>query len=275
MTTYTASMQGTIVPGAKPVTEDFTRVNGIIAGCGQAAMLVVLNMYKGAPATPNEVGTLIQQMVAAHETVGGAAASGQSSPAGLAWLANQFGVPMTSGDPATMLHTYAGNKPIVWGMSNATALGGSDSNVKGHYITIVGKTADGRYIASDPNTTESQNGQFIVYSESQLLNAAPFWAAVPSNPVPSGLSSQTGSVGNCVHSIPLPQLGPVGGGTLCMDGIEDFGIRAALVFGGFVLIILGVLIFGMGNPDVQQAVSQPVKHGKEALKTLASIGALA
>lgn len=273
MTTYSRTMGGTIVAGAAPVTEDFTRINGAIAGCGQAAMLVTLNVMKGTPDTPAEVGNLITQMVSAHQTVGALATSGESSPGGLSWLAAQYGVSMQSGDPLTYLHQYAGVKPIVWGVSNASAFGGSDSNVQGHYVNVVGKTADGRYIVSDPNTPESQNGQFVVYTEAQMMNAQPFWAAVPQAGVPAGnLVSQIqggGSSSNCVHSISL-----FPGNTTCLDAPLDLLIRGGLLFAAAVLIILGIIIFGQGNPNVRQTVTQPVKGAAEAGKTLAGIAGL-
>lgn len=272
MTTYSSSMGGTIVPNAAPVTEDFTRINGVIAGCGQAAMLVTLNAYRGLPTSPAEVGNLIEQMVHANQTVGGKASSGQSSPAGLTWLASQYGVSMQSGDPATMLDTYAGIRPIVWGVSNAHVLGGWDSGVSGHYINIVGRTADGRFIVSDPNQPESENGQFVVYTRQQLLDAQPFWAAVPTSGPPAGQSNTTtlaaataSSGGNCAHSITIV------GQTICMDQGLDLLIRSGLLFAAAVLIIMGILIFGMGNPSVQQTVTQPVKGAATAGKTLAKV----
>lgn len=176
MTTYNSSMGGSIYQGAVAVTEDFTRIQGVIAGCGEASLLVILNAVKGVPTSPSELASIITTAAKAGEV----RTTGVSSPHGLEQIAGNYGVSLQSGNWQTLLGQYAGRKPVIIGVSNATAFGGRDANVFGHYITVVGRTNDGRYIVSDPNSAESKQGQFIVYSASQIAQAHPFWAATPS-----------------------------------------------------------------------------------------------
>lgn len=200
MSGYTSSLGDVIYTGATAVTEDLSRVNGFIAGCGQAALLVILNAVKGTPTSPSDVTALIKQAINSNLVTGGLAQSGESSPANLEALAQQQGVSLQSGDYHTLLAQYAGSKPIILGVSNARAFGGSDSNVFGHYITIVGKTANGDYIVSDPNTIESQSGKFVTYTPTQIAASLPFWGAVPTGPVIGG-----GGTNVNPFSLQLPQ----------------------------------------------------------------------
>jgi hypothetical protein len=169
---------GTVLSAVQPVTEDLTRVQGIIAGCGEAALLVILNGLKGVPTDPGTLGQIIKNAQAAG--IAGIGTGGTATPAGLIHIASNYGVTLSSpSDWKTTVEQYAGSKPVIIGVSNARAFGGRDSNVFGHYITIVGKTPAGNYIVSDPNAS-SKFGKFDVYSPSQLAAAHPFWAAVPS-----------------------------------------------------------------------------------------------
>ena len=210
MTSYTSSLGDAIYTGATAVTEDLSRVNGFIAGCGQAALLVVLNAVRGQSTTPADVTALIKQAINSNLVTGKLAQSGETSPANLEALAQQQGVQLQSGDYQTLLNQYAGQKPIILGVSNARAFGGADSNVFGHYITVVGKTRNGNYIVSDPNTPESQQGKFVTYTPAQIIASLPFWGAVPTGPI-------TGLGGNLLN-LQLP------------SWINDLGSR----FTGFV-----------------------------------------
>lgn len=197
MSSYTASLGDAIYTGATAVTEDLSRVNGFIAGCGQAALLVVLNAVKGQSTSPSDVTALIKQAVNSNLVTGPKAASGQSSPADIEALAQQQGVSLQSGDYQTLLGQYAGTKPIILGVSNARAFGGADANVFGHYITVVGRTTGGNYIVSDPNTPESQAGKFVTYTPSQIAASLPFWGAVPTGPT-------LGGIGGSLLNLQLP-----------------------------------------------------------------------
>lgn len=165
-----------IVTGANPVTEDFTRVGGFIAGCGEAALLVILHGAKGTPTDPDTLGQIIRSAAAQHWV----SPTGVSSPNGLTQLANSYGVGLSSGNWQTLLPQYAGQRPIIVGIANASAFGGRDSNVQGHYVTVVGRNADGSYVVSDPNAS-SKFGKFDTYTAAQFAAARPFWAAVPTN----------------------------------------------------------------------------------------------
>jgi hypothetical protein len=169
-------MSSSIITGVSPVTEDFTRVGGFIAGCGEAALLVILHGAKGTPTDPTTLGNIIR----AAASKGWVGPTGVSTPNGLTQLANSYGVQLTSGDWRTMLHTYAAQRPIIVGIANASAFGGRDSNVEGHYVTVVGRDPSGNYIVSDPNAS-SKFGKFDTYTEAQFSAARPFWAAVPTN----------------------------------------------------------------------------------------------
>lgn len=171
---YDPGMQGTFAWEGIPVTEDLTRVDGIIAGCGEAALLVILNGLKGLPTDPAELGNIIRN-AEAHGWVG---KGGVSAPSGLNSIAGSYGVQLQSGNLTTLVNEYAGKRPIIVGVSNARAFGGRDSGVFGHYVTIVGRTAGGGLIVNDPNQS-SKFGYFDVYTLQEFQDAHPFWAAVP------------------------------------------------------------------------------------------------
>lgn len=174
MTRYDPGMQGTFAWQGIPITEDLTRVDGIIAGCGEAALLVILNGLKGLPTDPEELGNIIRN-AEAHGWVG---KGGVSAPSGLKSIAGSYGVSLQSGNLNTLINEWAGKRPIIVGVSNARAFGGRDSGVFGHYVTIVGRTAGGALIVNDPNQS-SKFGYFDVYTQQQFADAHPFWAAVP------------------------------------------------------------------------------------------------
>lgn len=276
MATYTNSMGGVLYQGATSVTEDLSRVNGFIAGCGEAALLVVLNAVKGVPTTPQDVTNLINQAVNAHKTVGGLAASGESSPSTLEYLANQHGVTLSSGDYRLLLKQYAGSKPVLLGVSNATAFGGRDATVRGHYITVVGKTSDNRYIVSDPNSAESKSGQFIVYSQSQIDAAQPFYAAIPNGP---SLAS-VGSVGG--GGIPvISGIGDALGTAGILKNIGDWfsnptRILKIILGSGIIMIVIAALLFdGVFNVIVKTVGGSGAVADVKAAKTATGLAVAA
>lgn len=165
-----------IISGVNPVTEDFTRIGGFIAGCGEASLLVILHATKGTATDPTTLGNVIRA-AASHGWVD---SDGTAKPSGLIALANSYGVGLTSGNWQTMLSQYAGERPIIVGVANASAFGGRDAGVNGHYVTVVGKDGNGNYIVSDPNAS-SKFGKFDTYTQAQFAAARPFWAAVPTN----------------------------------------------------------------------------------------------
>lgn len=165
------------VPGATAVSESFSRVNGFIQGCGEAGVLIMSHLIKGTPVSPGQLTSLIQQSVNSGHSVsqGGATTLPQ-----LQWLAQAQGIPTAQLDWQTALRTYTGRLPIEIGVSNASALGGNNVGVSGHYIDVLGfDTSSGNYLVADPNQAAAKSGQLVEYSPQQIANAAPFGAIVP------------------------------------------------------------------------------------------------
>lgn len=289
---YTPSSGDIIAPGSVGVTELGSRVGGFIAGCGQAALLVALHALQGTPTSPDEVTALINSSVSQHLTVGGKAASGQATPNTLKTLASQQGVTLTDADPYQAINQYAGSQDIVVGVNNASAFGGSDAGVGGHYITIVGRTSNGNLIVSDPNTPESQQGQFVTYSIQQLRNANPFWAGVAYRSGSTGGGTGGGSFFDSLGALTniagsLGQINNTLGGvgsvfTKLWGGIGPWvsdPIRIVKLVVGVMLIqssigiaigagVGGPVLSAMGLPDVGQAVGALGKR-RGAGRTLA------
>lgn len=274
MSTYTPTLGDTIYTGANAATEDLSRVGGFIAGCGEAALLVVLNAVKGAPTTPSDVTALIKQAVNAGQVTGGLAQSGESSPANLEALANSQGVSLQSGDYHALLAQYAGVKPVIVGVSNARAFGGADSNVFGHYVTVVGKTATGNYVVSDPNTPESQAGKFVTYTPAQINAAQPFWSAVPGGAILGGVGGIGGIGGNILNLVLPDWINQLGGRITAFTNtgwanplrIVKFMIGFAII--GFVVAFVlfegAAQVAGTGQEIGNHVVEQGTKIAKVA-----------
>lgn len=199
---------GKIVPGAVAITEWQSRVGGDIEACGQASVAMALHVIKGTPTTPDFVTGLAVETVNAGQTTDPPRAS--TSPNNLRWLAARHGLSLTIhwGDWETAVRAHLGTLPTVVGVNNATAFGGHDSNVHGHYICIFGGDGGDNLIVGDPNTPESTQGEFVTYSWGQLRAASPFAALVPDNnplagvPLIGGvLSSMSSSVNGQVRHV--------------------------------------------------------------------------
>lgn len=276
MTRYDPGMQGTFAWQGIPVTEDLTRVDGIIAGCGEAALLVILNGLKGLPTDPTELGDIIRQA----EAKGWAGKGGTSAPHGLESLAGSYGVTLQSGNFNTLVNQYAGTRPIIVGVSNARAFGGRDAGVFGHYVTIVGRTAGGALIVNDPNQS-SKFGFFDVYTVQEFMNAHPFWAAVPSTWQGGGGGQGGGGTGGDGGGTPLgfDPLGGLGAGLMSafpwLKTIGDWisgpntwfnAQRILKLVAGIVLIFIAFqgLVSGMGATIVNDVVPSGVKNAAGA-----------
>ncbi len=225
-----------IIPGARAVSEWLSPIGGFIEGCGQAAFAVVQGIATGHPPTSEQVTGLIRDGIQA----GKAGAHGSTTPSDLVWLGRQNGVPLQTGSGGEALSTIERNLsqglPTILGVTNARAFGGTDSNVSGHWVTVVGKAGNGNYIVADPNTRQALSGGFVQYTADQIKRASPFATETPAG------------------------LGPVGGGNDVRAGAQaagglaslfssygvtpqDFAWRAGLIVGGMVLIVVGVLVF--------------------------------
>ena len=238
MGTYTPQAGDALIPGAQAVTELLSPVGGFIAGCGEAALAVITGLVSGTPVGPAQVSQIIADAIK-H----GAGPGGVSTPAELTATAADYGVTLQSYNYNTALNTFAGVKPIELGVSNASAFGGADANVQGHYITVVGRTTSGAYIVSDPNTAQSKVGQFVTYTAQQIANARPFWAGVP-----------TQSVQSSGGGVTIPGVQGIS------DAINGFrsGATTALHQTGWFLIALTICGFGawlLFEPQIQQAAA--------------------
>src|SRR5260221_93981 len=232
-----------VVTGVNPVTEDFTRVGGFIAGCGEAALLVLLHSTKGTPTDPDTLG----QIIRASAAKGWVGPTGVSTPSGLTELSKSYGVGLTSGDWRSMLNQYAGERPVIVGVANASAFGGRDAHVQGHYVAVVGRTAGGDYIVSDPNAS-SKAGKFDTYSAAQFAAARPFWAAVPTNW--TGSSSGTQAI-DTLRTTSAPNFNPLNPGSW-LDAIKgQFGtlftwltdpLRILKLVGGALVLLVAVAL---------------------------------
>jgi hypothetical protein len=191
MASYTAQTGDVFAAGTPQqgaVTELLTRVNGVIAGCGEAALAVLLGWTQGRIYSASDVTGIVTDAINEH----GAGTGGTSTPGELAATAKDYNASLQSIDWRAALDNLAGKTPILLGVSNASALGGSDRGVQGHYISVVGRTAQGAYIVSDPNTPESKSGRYVTYTRAQLNAAQPYSAQVLSS------SSGTGATKICI-----------------------------------------------------------------------------
>lgn len=242
--TYTPQAGDVLFPGATAVTEDQTLVGGFVAACEEAATTAILAAYGLVQGTAATVTKLTQQQVAAGQTVGKYASSGQSTASGAQWLSSQYGVTLQS-EPWQQALGLAGQVPIELGVSNAAALGPQDAGVGGHFEDIFGRTASGLFIANDPNSPQSQNGQFVLESQAQIAASQPFFAGVP-----TAMASAAGSAattGTCNNSTFL--VGAIGnifcnlssGTQAVFQSVVQLLIRAGVILAGAVLILVALI----------------------------------
>lgn len=236
-------MAGVTLPNVEVISESLAPVNGFVAGCGQAAVLMMSHIVRGQPVNANELTNLIKFSVATGHTT---SPSGTTRPTDLQWLAEQSGVKTTLGPGSAWRSTVdtaiPAGKPVVLGVSNARAFGGSDSNVAGHYVTVVGTTTDGRYIVADPNQQAAKAGGTVVYSAGQIQAARPF-ATLTAVSAVQPTTTQTTS-GDCVHNVHFAGgPGGVGAFDLCLDPLLDGIIRGSLIAVGVLFILVAILIF--------------------------------
>jgi hypothetical protein len=257
--TYTPQPGDSVIPGAQAATELLSPVGGFIAGCGQASLLVIAHLVNGTPISASEVTTVIRD-----STTHGASATGVSTPSQLMATANDLGTPLQSVQWQTALAQDAGVTPIELGVGNARAFGGADRNIAGHYVTVVGRTAQGNYIVSDPNTQASLNGGFVAYTPGQIAAAQPFWAAIPqasstiggafgglneaaiAGGISSGLQNAASVAG---HGL----LGGVG-----VKSLPDLLWRIGLVLVGVLVVLLAVAALSFDEGGQQAAQAAPV-----------------
>ena len=261
-----------VIPGATAVTEWGSRVGGFIAGCGEASLAVIQGIISGQPPSVQQVTALIQQGAATGYT----GPTGVSTVSGLAQLGAASGTPLTPGSGANALSTINANLaaglPTELGVSNATVFGGSDANVHGHYVTVVGKTGSGNYIVADPNQPAALSGGFVQYTAQQLTSAKPFGTLTPQSMPGPGIGGPISGSVNLPGGSPFS---PQQWGQGFLQGITqaigarsfpDLAWRTALIIGGMVLIVLGLLVFFSHQETsvVEQVTSQAKQAGKAA-----------
>lgn len=242
-----------IIPGAQAVTETLSRVGGVVAGCGEAALAVIQGVATGKPPSVAQVTSLIQQGAAGGFT----GATGVATPSGLAQLAAASGTPVTIGSGQNVLSTVNSNLgqglPTEIGVANAHVFGGSDANVAGHYITVVGKASNGNFIVADPNQPAALSGQFVQYSPSQITAANPFGTLTSTGA--GAVGNAAGGVSGAVSSGVTDALNSLFGtvkSSLGLTSLPDLGWRLGLVVGGMVLIVVGMVMF-FGHQESQAA----------------------
>ena len=232
-------MADQIITGARAVTQWGI---GFANACGEAALAVVLGTLSGHPPAPGDVANLVRQ-----GTQFGIAPSGTSTPSELTALANFQGLKLNRGPGgsaalATIDANLASNEPTILEVTNARAFGGGDAGVFGHYVTVIGKAANGSYIVADSNQQAAVSGKPVTYTAQQIMSANPFATLTP------GAAGSLAPPWN--QALPPGVTGLAGSGWFqgLVGGIgakspADLFWRAGLIIGGGVLIIMGIMIF--------------------------------
>lgn len=264
MANYSPHAGDVVIPGAQAATELLSKTGGFIAGCGEASLAVVSGIVNGTPVSPAAVSAIIRDAMN-H----GAGPGGVSTPAELQATAKDYGVQLQSVPWKTALAQDAGVIPIELGVSNATAFGGADAHVHGHYVTVVGKTAGGSYIVSDPNTQASIGGGFVSYTAQQIAKAQPFWAGTPGGTVVGATYPGLKGAAQTVSSAGIPQAIQSFGQMITSDAVRG----AQLVgWGVLALVIVGAGLWLLIPEQVKQQASDTVKTAAKTGAEAAALG---
>jgi hypothetical protein len=179
-----------VLPNAVAINEAVATINGTVAGCTQASLVVLAHIYGKAPATTAEFSRILGDSYNKGEASHTPGVEGSQTTDELIWSAdNYYKIKLTNGIDGwkANLHKYRGRIPVIIQVGRADlGLGGSNSNVQGHCICVVGwSDTDKLYRVADPNTQEASSGassgeaQFVTYSEKQIETAQPFALLVP------------------------------------------------------------------------------------------------
>lgn len=295
----TGAATGKIVPNAVAITEWYSKIDGTIEACGQASVAMSLHALapNKFPATSAFVTQLANETTSAKQTTDWPHAS--TSPRNLQWLFRQHGYTATihsGGDWQNALNAFAGVKPLCVGVSNATAFGGHDAHVHGHWLCVFGVNARG-FIVGDPNTPEATSGAFVVYTLAQFQAAEVFAVLIPNqDPLASipliggwldgavapvnqtllhveGFSGIVGAIAADEH-VSAPGLSSLLDLPRWMfDNMRAWLIRAIVICVGLLLIV-AVLIQTIKavDPDFWQAISTPA--GPQLAQALSGAGGL-
>ena len=302
MATATA---GKLVPNAVAMTEWYSKIDGTIEACGQASVAMALHALAPSkfPTTSAFVTQLATETTAAKQTTDWPHAS--TSARNLQWLFRQHGVSATihyAGDWTNTIKAFAGVKPLCIGVSNATAFGGHDAHVNGHWICVFGVDAKGVYIVGDPNTPEATSGSFVFYTPAQLQAAEIFAVLVPNQDPLASIPLIGGALDSLVSPVNQTLLhvdgfsgivgaiaadeqvsAPTLSSILDLPGWVFSNMRAwlirAIVIGVGLLLILAVLIqlVKQVDPDFWQMISSPAsgQAGGQVAQALSGAGGAA
>lgn len=171
-----------IIDNAQALSEWFSRVDGLIIGCGEASALVVRHIIRGEKISTDELTQVIKDAIASGQTVG---YNHAQTAENVQWDLAQGGVSShVIYSPGNKLQSIiddalSKNEPVIIGTNYGAALADETSGLRGHFITIVGKDNSGGYITADPNTQAAVKGGFTNNSIQRLLNSNPFALIIP------------------------------------------------------------------------------------------------
>jgi hypothetical protein len=253
---YHPSEGDTLVPGVAPIHEFF----GFLADCGQAASEVIYSWGTGQPVSGDHINAVVRAM----QQKGLAGGGGLSSLSGNSAQLASEGIPnAVTSDWISAITGNAGSKPVELFVTNARALPGDETNLHNHFLTIVGRTASGDFIASDPDSTQAKNGQFSVFSATQLQAANPQGAIVPSGGGATDPGSSfwqgfwqgfwPGLLGTSGQAQAPQQAAQVAAG-LTSDALWRGGL---IVLGGLLLLV-GVIVFILPRPKRAAQAAQVI-----------------
>jgi len=258
-----------IIPGAQAVSQWGI---GFVNACGQAALAVIEALGQGKAPDAAQVVNLVKQGLQF-----GTAPTGTSTIAELQKLGAATGTPLRAGSGASAISTINANLaqglPTEVGVNHASVFGGSDKSVSGHYVTVVGKAANGNYIVADPNQAAATSGGFVQYTADQITKALPFGTLTPVNlPNPGqavgGFTADaiSGGITTGFQNVLNGLFGTIKS-NLGITGLSDFAWRSALIVGGMVLIVIGLLVFF--SHQEEQAVTVVSQQAASAAKAAA------
>ena len=155
------------------LTEDLSRVQGFIAGCVEASVLMAVGSVTGKRYSVDYLTQLIGAAIAA-----GVADPHGTGVDGLHWALQHEGISQYQDMPAdqwqAVLQQANGRYPVLLGVDQAGNGFPEDGGVNGHEVVVFapGPQPD-TWIVGDPNTQESQQGQTVTYTTAQIAAAHP------------------------------------------------------------------------------------------------------
>lgn len=245
------------------ISEALARVDGIIAGCGQAGLVVLNHLYNGTPLSAQELVNTIKL-----SQTKGAGAGGVSTPKELQATAKAQGLNLSIMSPSANLGAQldallGAGKPVEVLVGHAGwGFGGSDIGVQGHYIDILGGSSATGYQVADPNTPQSKVGQLVTYTLDQIRKAVPEALLAPTSPLPPtsvlppGVQGATQIGASSVDAI-AQALSALTNPDKLKAAFQYVVERSALTALVFAVIIIGlILVFWEPASQAAQATAQ-------------------